>query len=110
MLQENLLVTKTGILRKMKTISIVLLSLFLLTCSQSIVENENNDYASIMLKFNKLSMPENIIGLTAYISRAGHDTVTKTLNLLTAASADLYIDKIVSGNWHLKVDAYNDNG
>ena len=46
----------------------------------------------------------------AYLTRENFEPITGTLNLLSDSTADLLLNEIDAGTWHLKVDAEDDSG
>ncbi len=50
------------------------------------------------------------MSVTAYLTRQGFDPISGTLNLLTDSTADINLNNIPSGGWHLKVDAADSMG
>ncbi len=62
---------------------------------------------SVSLAFDKTTAPQNVVNIIAYLTRANYDTLKGDLNLLSTSSADIKINDIPVGTWHLKVDAMN---
>ena len=87
------------------------LVLFLNSCTSNIpVSPEITiQYGSVALNFDRTNKPANIMSVTAYLTRAGFDSLSGTLNLLSDTTADISFDDIAAGNWHLRVDAADEN-
>jgi predicted GH43/DUF377 family glycosyl hydrolase len=64
----------------------------------------------ITLKIDRQNTPQNITTVTAYLIRPNFGTITGTLNLLSDSTADLTMNDIAVGPWHLKVDAADSAG
>ena len=64
----------------------------------------------IQLKIDKANAPADVVTIDAILTREGYDPITGTLNLLSDSTADILLDEIHAGVWHLKVDAKDDEG
>lgn len=69
----------------------------------------NKDSGKILLKIDRANAPSSVTLITATLSREGYSDITSTLNLLSDSTADLLMDNIPAGTWHLEVDAMNDS-
>ncbi len=69
----------------------------------------SKQYGSISLNVDRANKPANVSSVTAYLTRAGFDTLSGTLNLLSDTTADISFNDISAGNWHLQVDAEDEN-
>lgn len=90
----------------------VLCSLFLLffmiNCSQNEPTSPNtSDQKSgkLFLKIDKENAPDNVVWVEAFLTRQGYDTIFTALNILSDSTADILLEDIQAGEWHLKVDA-----
>jgi predicted GH43/DUF377 family glycosyl hydrolase len=93
----------------------VLFSLFLVLliigCSSDPVGSDNpKDSGKIILKIDKQNAPASVVFVKAYLTRENHLPITGTLNLQSDSTADILLDNINAGEWHLKVDAEDDSG
>lgn len=61
----------------------------------------------MLLKFSRTDMPANVAIITASLTRSGFTPVTQAMNVLTDTSADLQINNLAAGLWHLKIEAKN---
>lgn len=61
----------------------------------------------ILLKFNKTEIPQNVTTITASMSRGGYQTISKAMNVISDTTADLQINGLAPGVWHLKIEAKN---
>jgi len=88
-----------------------LLILFLSSCSkdQSILKPEEERVGGLTLTIDKKNVPSNVVKVIAYLTREGYESFTGELNLLTETSADIFLEDIYSGKWHLLVEALNEN-
>jgi predicted GH43/DUF377 family glycosyl hydrolase len=97
----------------MRKLFLLILSLILTSysCKKNIIETEeiNNKKGTILLKIDKEAAPENVVSVKAYLTRTGYSTITGDLNLISDSTAELSLDQIPVGLWHLKVDAINEN-
>ena len=60
-----------------------------------------------LLKFNKSEIPPDVASITANLTRSGFETITGKMNILSDTTADLLLNNLAAGVWHLKVDAKN---
>lgn len=99
----------------MKSLTLTLLSLTLLllaagfiSCSDNAIQPDNRyseGAGSMLMKIDANSAPEDVVLVRAELTRSGYQTITAYMNLLSDSSADLTIDSLAEGMWHLKVDA-----
>lgn len=84
--------------------------LFYQSCTTDPVSNEPKDSGKILLKIDKQNAPESVVLVKAYLTRQNYQTITGVLNLQSDSTADLLLNNIDAGLWHLKVDAEDSNG
>ena len=84
--------------------------LFAYRCTTDPVSNEPKDAGKILLKIDKQNAPESVVFVKAFLTRENHQTITGLLNLQSDSTADILLDNISAGEWHLKVDAEDDSG
>jgi predicted GH43/DUF377 family glycosyl hydrolase len=98
----------------MKSLMVSFLVLFVLVftyCSDNIVQSEKTkEEGKILLKIDKQNAPASVAVVKAYLTRENFQTISGTLNLLSDSTADILLDEVSAGDWHLKVDAENDSG
>lgn len=102
----------TGIRMKKIVGSLILISFFLFSsCSKDTITSPplNKTTGTVSLQFDKINAPQNVVNIIAYLSRAGYDTLKGNLNLLSDTSADILIQNIPAGQWHLTINALNDS-
>lgn len=91
--------------------SVIFLILFLTNCSDNIVQTEKTKEAGkILLKIDKQNAPSTVAFVKAYLTRENFQPITETLNLISDSTADILLNDVSAGEWHLKVDAENDSG
>jgi len=81
-------------------------------CSKNTLTSPNdklNTAGKLTLQIDKTNAPLNVVTVVAYLSRPDYDTLTASLNLHTDSSADLLMQDIKAGQWHLTVNALNDS-
>ena len=90
----------------------IFFSLFLVSCSK----DNFTDYKSIesqtggiFLQIDKENAPSNVVEVIAYLMRENYDSLSSNLNLLSESSADIIFQNIAVGEWHLIVEALNEN-
>lgn len=95
----------------MKNLTFFLFVLALLSFSCSNQSNPflSNSTGKIVLKIDRNNAPSNVVFVNATLTRDGYSPIISTLNLLSDSTADLLLDNIPAGLWHLKVDAMNDS-
>ena len=94
------------------TIIISFFILILAGCSQKSVipiQANQNDKGNILLKIDRENKPANVIEVDAYLTREGYDTLSASLNLVTDTTADVTMNDIAAGDWHLTVNALDEN-
>lgn len=96
-----------------KLISILcFLVLFLyLACNQTTITspNINSPSGEITLKINRSTTPQNVVLITASLTRNGYNSIVDTLNIVTDTSGYLNILSVPVGQWHLLVEALDAN-
>ncbi len=97
----------------MKKILIILLLPFLfLSCSKENPVNiiSTGQEGSLVFKIDRTSAPSGIELITLTLSRNGFETITANMNLMSDSTAELQLNSIFIGIWHLQVQAKNSNG
>ena len=80
--------------------------LFLYSCSSNVpTEPQDTQQGGISLTIDRVHKPDNVVSVSAYLSRENFDTLSGSLNLLSDTTADITFNDIAAGNWYLKVDA-----
>jgi predicted GH43/DUF377 family glycosyl hydrolase len=88
-----------------------LVLLAFVSCSTDPVgSNPPQESGKIILKIDKQNAPSNVVFVKAYLTRENHTPITGTLNLQSDSTADILLNEIDAGPWHLKVDAEDDSG
>jgi len=81
------------------------------SCSTDPIGSDSpKDTGKILLKIDKQNAPESVVFVKAYLTRENHQPITGTLNLQSDSTADILLENINAGEWHLKVDAEDDSG
>ncbi len=86
--------------------------LLLAGCSKSTITSPNdnlNSAGKLTLQIDKVNAPQNVVTVAAYLTRQDYDTLSSSMNIRTDSSADLFIQNIPAGQWHLTVNAMNDS-
>lgn len=100
----------------MKTNLLLILTAVILLiggCSKDNVINtpaDEKEQGKMLLKFNKTETPQNVVSITATLTRTGFQTITGVLNIITDTSAAISLQNIAAGTWHLKVEAKDNSG
>ena len=98
-------------MKKIFILSSLFLVLIIIGCSSDPVGlDTNKDSGKILLKIDKQNAPESVVFVKAYLTRENHQPITGALNLQSDSTADILLDNIDAGEWHLKVDAEDDSG
>ena len=63
----------------------------------------------IFFKLSKENAPASVTLVTMKLTREGFSAINGQLNLLSDTTAELLVESIPEGTWHLKVDAFNNN-
>jgi predicted GH43/DUF377 family glycosyl hydrolase len=97
-------------MKKLVELLIPFLVLFLFSCSNEITSPPTSISGKLLLKIDKENSPENVVYVKAYLTRENFDPIFGTLDLISDSTADILLDEINAGAWHLKVDAEDDSG
>ena len=98
-------------MKKLNVLFSLLFVFIVISCSSDPVGSDNlKDSGKILLKIDKQNAPESVVFVKAYLTRENHQPITGTLNLQSDSTADVLLDNINAGEWHLKVDAEDDSG
>jgi predicted GH43/DUF377 family glycosyl hydrolase len=81
--------------------------MLIISCSNNSVESPS-DTGRVSLKFDKTSVPENVVIVQATLTKENHDPIIGLLNLLDINSAEIFLDAIPVGQWHLLVEAFDE--
>src|SRR5690554_4181380 len=91
----------------------ILSAFFVFQCTNEIptaIYSEDVNLGRVSLIINKEDVPADVVIVEALLSRENHDTLYGNLNLISSTSADILIEDIPAGEWHLKVDAKDSSG
>lgn len=91
-------------------LSIIALAFFFSSCStqqESPVTSAGE--GNILFKISKENAPAAVTFVTMKLTRSGYSTISGQLDLTTDSTAELTMQGIPEGPWHLKVDALNSN-
>ncbi len=90
---------------------VIFISLIFSTCTTEtpVSPKKDSQQGGISLNIDRVNKPDNVISVTAYLTREGFDTLSGTLNLITDTTADITFNDILAGGWHLKVDAADED-
>jgi predicted GH43/DUF377 family glycosyl hydrolase len=82
---------------------------FIISCSSN-SPNESTDttYGKFSLAFDKSNIPENVASVKATLTKQGYDPIIASLSLLDSNSAEIFINEIPVGQWHLLVEAIDE--
>jgi predicted GH43/DUF377 family glycosyl hydrolase len=80
------------------------------SCSTEITNPAKENSGKLLLKIDKQNAPESVVYVKAYLTRENYQPISGTLNLLSDSTADILLNEIDAGTWHLKVDAEDDSG
>jgi beta-1,2-mannobiose phosphorylase / 1,2-beta-oligomannan phosphorylase len=89
----------------------LLLAVTIFSCSTDPVgSNIPQDSGKILLKIDKQNAPASVLFVKAFLTRENRQPINGNLNLQSDSTADILLDNIDAGEWHLKVDAEDDSG
>jgi len=89
-------------------ISSYLLILLFTSCEQNQPTSpaiDDHQSGKLFLKIDRANAPESVVWVEAFLTRQAYDTMSSTMNLLSDSTADLLLENIQAGEWHLQVDA-----
>ncbi len=81
-------------------------------CARNTITSPNDKLSSagkLTLQIDKVNAPQDVVTVAAYLTRPNYDTLSSSLNLRSDSSADVFIQNIPAGLWHLTVNALNDS-
>jgi predicted GH43/DUF377 family glycosyl hydrolase len=85
----------------------MILAAAFLSCSENTNVQSSQEQGGISLKFNKSSIPSNITKITVNLTRSDYDPVFAEMNIVTDSSAEVTINDLAIGNWHLVIEAFD---
>ena len=89
-------------------ISSILIALIIWGCSNQKEDNPlttNSTSGKIILSIDEANAPMSVVTVEAILTRDGFDTRSGFLNLLSDSTAEIQLDDIPAGTWHLVVNA-----
>ncbi len=86
-----------------------LVLLLLNSCTSEAPVSPDSQKGGITLNIDRAHKPANVAEVTAYLTREGYEAISGTLNLLSDTTADITLNDISAGEWHLKVDAADED-
>ena len=93
-------------MKKIFPLGFIFISIFLNNCSSHLPTSPQDiQHGGISLTIDRVHKPDNVVSVTAYLSRENFDSLSSSLNLLSDTTADVTFNDIAAGSWHLKVDA-----
>jgi predicted GH43/DUF377 family glycosyl hydrolase len=96
-------------MKRFISISVILFSLFLNSCTTENPVSSDTQKGGITLNIDRAHKPANVVEITATLTRENHDPVIGTLNLLSDTTAQITMNDLAAGSWHLKVDAADED-
>ncbi len=98
-------------MKRFISLLVIIISLIFSSCTTETPVSPNKDLqqGGISLNIDRVHKPDNVISVTAYLTREGFDTLSGTLNLISDTTADITFNDISAGDWHLKVDAADED-
>lgn len=89
----------------------ILFSLLFISCNSSTTDPESSNQSTgyIGLKFDKTTAPEDVVTVSATLTRTGYLPVSGNMNLKTTTSAELLFKDLPVGTWHLLIEALDEN-
>lgn len=94
----------------LSALSVIVFVFLAFSCSNDITNPNEKESGKLVLKIDKTNAPSTVVFVKAYLTRENHEPITASLNIISDSTADLLLDEVSAGEWHLKVDAENDSG
>lgn len=90
----------------------VLITFFFVSCSKenNTIVDSTKSPGKISLKFDKTNAPSSVVFINAFLRREGFNDINGYLNIKTDSSAELLLNDIPEGTWHLLVEAQDSLG
>ena len=99
--------------RYLLPVTIVLFAIFYIISCQEKLTNPNNeekiDTGNLSFSINMTNAPVEVKSISGILYRDNHDTIYFDFAIYENY-ATAFVDDLISGEWHLQVNAYNDNG
>jgi predicted GH43/DUF377 family glycosyl hydrolase len=98
----------------MKNKAIFLFFLFLAfiisSCGkESVTDNPAVNSGAVSMRINKTNAPSSVTQVMAYLTQ-GQKTLSGSLNLKSDSTANINFSDVLTGQWHLRIDALNASG
>lgn len=97
-----------------KLLASLLITVFILAgCGEEnsvISPPSDNSMGKLVLKIDKYNAPASVVFVEASLTRDGFQQIYSEMNLLSDSTANLNLENIPTGLWHLKVNAKNQSG
>ncbi len=100
-------------MRSLIYIFVIIFPFLIIQCSNQIPNSANQnglELGKVSLRIDKQNAPSGVVLVEAYLTREGYDSLYGALNILSSNSADISFDDVAAGDWHLEVDAKDNNG
>lgn len=97
---------------KMRRIYAIILTFTLFISSCTVQQQDpvsSSGEGKLLFKIAKENAPTSVIMITMKLTRSGFTPISGNLNLLSDSTAELLVEGIPEGVWHLKVDGLNNN-
>ncbi len=97
---------------KIVPICLSLILVLLIGCSNKTnISDSTGIYSTgkMSFAFEKQNIPSNVNQVVVYLTREGFNTFSKTLSLTSDSTAELVLDMIAIGTWHIKIEALDYN-
>lgn len=99
-------------MKKQILLTLSIITLLFAGCTKTVYITEPQQTSStgkLSLNFNPADVPAGVTKVVVTLTRQGYTDITKNFSLISESTADVYINEIPEGDWHIKIDAFNDS-
>lgn len=91
-------------------LGLILLSIIIAGCAeQGPSDSHFFEDGKLSIKFNKQDIPSDVSEVLVFLTRENYQPISSNLTITDSSSAELLLESVAEGIWHLKVDALNAN-
>ncbi len=90
-------------------LAFIIFAFIFLSCQDQNIVEQSSEKGTIKLSFDKTAIPDVVVSINATLTREGFNPVSGSMNILSPGSAELTLENLEAGVWHLKVDAIDAN-
>ena len=102
-IKPNLITIPKG--RTMKYFVLFILIMVVASCKSDVVDPGKETPGSMNLSLEKTNIPSGVVVIRVTLSKNNFDDIVKDLDLLNETSAEIQVEELAVGTWHIKAEA-----